>query len=149
MLEFVRILIDIANIRSFFRVRETGQGKDFLQKVILPEGKVDEEFYRGYFDEPTEAVVSQLIYTDYAPIIEEGMDNYQQTGTWTRFEKLLDNYLMDVAKKGKYAAFSIEPLIGFMIAKEYEIKGIRMMMVGKNNKIPNEVIRERLRDAYV
>ncbi len=149
LLEFVSTLIDISNIRTFFRVRETGQGKDFLQSVILPSGKLGEEFYRNFFDEPVEAIVSQLVYTDYSQIIEEGMEIYQQTKTWTRFEKLLDNYLMDVAKKGKYASFSIEPLIGFMVAKEYEIKGIRMIMVGKNNKIPNDVIRERLRDAYV
>ena len=39
--------------------------------------------------------------------------------------------------------------INNIYAKETEIKIIRIIMVGKLNNIPAEVVRERLRDIYV
>ncbi|MDK2799758.1 MAG: V/A-type H+/Na+-transporting ATPase subunit [Clostridiales bacterium] len=46
-------------------------------------------------------------------------------------------------------AFGIEPLVAYLMAKENEIKIVRIIMVGKINNISNEIIRERLREAYV
>jgi V/A-type H+-transporting ATPase subunit C len=56
---------------------------------------------------------------------------------------------MDFIKKAKQVSFGVEPLIGYIIAKETEIKIIRIIMVGKLNNIAPNIIRERLRDAYV
>ena len=42
-----------------------------------------------------------------------------------------------------------EPVIAYLLAKENEIKIIRIIMVGKINRLPTEEIRERLRDVYV
>ena len=52
-------------------------------------------------------------------------------------------------KKAKTIPFGIEPIIGYIYAKENEIKLIRIIMVGQMNNVPKEVIRERLRDSYV
>jgi len=35
------------------------------------------------------------------------------------------------------------------LAKEHEIKIIRIVMTGKLNDVPTEIINERLRDTYV
>ncbi len=56
---------------------------------------------------------------------------------------------MDHAKEAKRVNFGPEPIIAYIIAKETEIKIIRIIMVGKINKVATEVIRERLRELYV
>lgn len=46
-------------------------------------------------------------------------------------------------------AFGIEPLIAYLIAKEHEVKLIRIIMIGKINQLSMDLISERLREPYV
>lgn len=149
LMDYIAAQIDLANIKTFIRVKSMGYGRDFLKKVILDNGKLDFGFYNDIFDEPLETLVERLAYKDYHTVVEDGAASYQKTKSLTRFEKLSDDFLFNIAKKGKYVAFGIEPLVGYLMAKENEVKIIRMIMVGKMNEIPNELIRERLRDVYV
>jgi V/A-type H+-transporting ATPase subunit C len=55
-------------------------------------------------------------------------------------EKLSDNYIMAYVRKALFTAFGLEPLIGYLIAKENEIKNLRIIMVGKINGISNDII---------
>ena len=57
--------------------------------------------------------------------------------------------LMELARRGKADIFTIGPILGFLLAREAEAKAIRLIMVGKLNRLPQEKIRERLREMYV
>jgi V/A-type H+-transporting ATPase subunit C len=149
LMNFVSAQIDMINIRSFFRIRVMGFGRDYLAKVIFQNGNLDNDLFNRYFDEPVEAIAEKLWATDYYKVIHEGLESYAKTKSFTKLEKLVDDYILELAKKGKYVAFGIEPIVGYMMAKENEAKIIRIIMVGKINGIPNEIIRERLRDVYV
>ncbi|MFZ5354731.1 MAG: V-type ATP synthase subunit C [Bacillota bacterium] len=141
--------IDLINIRSFVRIKAIGYGRDYLSKVIIENGYIGADFYDKNFEEPVDTIADKLLSTKYHRVVEEGMESYAATKTLTKYEKLADDFIFDIAKKGKYIAFGIEPLVGYLMAKENEVKIIRIIMVGKNNQIPNELIRERLRDVYV
>ena len=147
--DYISMQIDLINIKSLVRVKAMGYGRDFLKKVILPNGKLDYAFFNEILDESLETLIERLSYKDYGKAVEEGISYYIKTKSLTRFEKLSDDFIFELAKKGKYVAFGIEPLVGYLIAKENETKIIRMIMVGKINEIPNELIKERLRDVYV
>ena len=147
--DYISAQIDLINIKSLVRVKSMGYGREFLKKVILDNGKLDYAFFSDIFDESLETLIDRLAYKDYGKVVEEGITNYIKTKSLTKFEKLSDDFIFELAKKGKFVAFGIEPLIGYLMAKENETKIIRMIMVGKINEIPNELIRERLRDVYV
>ena len=149
LIDFISAQIDIVNLRTFFRIRVMGFGRDYLAKVIFPNGKLDLDFYGRYFEEPLETIADKLWATDYHKAIQEGLESYVKTKSFTKLERLTDDFMLDIAKKGKYVAFGIEPLVGYLMAKENEVKIIRIIMVGKINSIPNDIIRERLRDVYV
>ena len=149
LMEYISTQIDLINIKSLVRVKSMGYGRDFLKKVILSNGKLDYAFFNDIFDESLETLIDRLAFKDYGKVVEEGITNYIKTKSLTKFEKLSDDFIFELAKKGKYVAFGIEPLVGYLMAKENESKIIRMIMVGKINEIPNELIRERLRDVYV
>jgi V/A-type H+-transporting ATPase subunit C len=89
------------------------------------------------------------MYSLYAAVVEEGIQTYQKTDSLTRFEKLADDFLLNNIKQAKYLTFGPEPLAGYLLAKENELKLIRIIMVGKINRLPTEEIKERLRDVYV
>lgn len=147
--DFIAAQIDMINIRSFLRIKEAGLGRDYLMKVLLPHGKLDMDYFSKYLDESLDAFRDSLWSKDFHTVLEEGLESYQRTKTLTKLEKLADDYIFSIAKKGKYVAFGIEPLVGYLMAKENEVKIIRIIMVGKMNNIPNDIIRERLRDVYV
>ena len=149
LMDYISVQIDLINIKSLVRVKAMGYGRDFLKKVILLNGKLDYAFFNDIFDESLETLIEKLAFKDYGKVVEEGITSYIKTKSLTRFEKLSDDFIFELAKKGKYVAFGIEPLVGYLMAKENEAKIIRMIMVGKINEIPNELIRERLRDVYV
>ena len=56
---------------------------------------------------------------------------------------------MEYIKKAKMKSFGFEPILAFLIGKEFELQTIRIILSGKQNNIPAEIIRERLRDLYI
>ena len=63
--------------------------------------------------------------------------------------KLKLNFIINFTKVGKLITFGIEPLVGFMVAKENDIKNIRIILSGKLNKLLPSTIKESVRDTYV
>ena len=65
------------------------------------------------------------------------------------FDRWCDNRMMKLIKPQKYNAFTISPLAAYVLAKENEIKSVRIILSGKVNQLPDEKVKERLRDSYV
>lgn len=149
VIEYFRRQVDFINIRSFLRVKRLGRGFDFLEELFLPYGKLDITFYSDLIDQPYEQLIADLSHSFYDGIIVQGVEDFTRDGNLTTFERLMDNYLLDYVRAAKANPFGIEPILGYLLAKENEIKLIRIIMVGKINNIPTEKIRERLRDVYV
>jgi V/A-type H+-transporting ATPase subunit C len=147
--DLVTLFIDLANIKVFLRVKALNKSFDFLQKILIPEGSINIKLFIENLDNPLDSIIDALQFTSIGPYLQEGIENFKVTGTLTKFEKLSDNSIMDYVKKSKYVSLGIEPLVGYLMAKEMEIKNARIVMVGKINNISNEVIKERLREAYV
>lgn len=147
--DLVKILIDLNNIRTFLRVKALNKSFDFLQKVLLSGGGIRERLFVKWLDLSYEDLIAELSYTPYGTICDDGIRYYLNKGSLTRLEKLSDDYVINYIKRAKYISLGIEPLIGYLLAKENEIKIVRIIMVGKINNISNEIIRERLREAYV
>jgi V/A-type H+-transporting ATPase subunit C len=146
--EYLIYLIDLLNIKTYLRVKRINRPKEFLEQTVLPFGDVDMTKL-VQLTEPLEVLVDRLIWSRYAHVVEDGIQMYQKTDTLTRFEKLADDFLMNHVKKAKVLPFGPEPIIGYLLAKENELKLIRIIMVGKINHLPTEEIKERLRDVYV
>lgn len=142
ILNYVTKLCDLTNLKSFLRMRNMKKGFDGFLSVFLPEGSIGKELFQAAFASDHPAAGFQA--TSYSSICEEGMSK-----SFTEFERLCDNYLMDFVKGAKYMALTVEPLIAFLYAKETEIKTARIIMTGKLNHIDTDTIKERLRDAYV
>ncbi len=145
----IELLIDLSNLKTFFRVRKMGKTRSFLESVLIPGGKLDTRLFTEAFEATDEEFAGSLRFSSYRAVVEQALELLHRSGKFTDFEKYLDNYLMAYIKKAKYKTLGIEPLIAYLWAKETEIMNLRIIMVGKLNGMPAEMIRERLRDAYV
>jgi V/A-type H+/Na+-transporting ATPase subunit C len=146
--QYFTYLLDLINIKTFLRVKRANRPKEFLEAALLPTGSVDmTKFVQPA--EPLEVLIDRLMWGNYSHVMEEGIQSYQKTDMLTRYEKLADDFLIKHIKQAKYLTFGPEPLAAYILAKENEIKVIRIVMVGKINQLATEEIKERLRDVYV
>jgi V/A-type H+-transporting ATPase subunit C len=146
---FIKINIDLNNIISSIRAKIRGEEKIFLKKFLISEGDFNIKNIVEIYDSTLSSWPEKLVYTDYKNVIELGIKYFQKNNSLMELEKLRDNFILDFVKVGKYITFGIEPLVGFMVAKENDIKNIRIILSGKLNKLLPSTIKESVRDTYV
>jgi len=147
--KYITTLIDTTNLKTLFRVKKQGKGREFFSEVLILGGTIDKDKLFALLNDSAENISSKLSYTDYSEILKIGIEAYVKNGSSALFEKLSEDYIMKLMKNAKYVSFGIEPILAYVYAKETEIKLLRIIIVGKLNNIASEVIRERLRDSYV
>lgn len=148
-INYVQDLIDFTNIKSLVRVKKQNKDIKFLEEVILPNGKIGINDMVLALNDSLEGIMNKFKSYSISPEVRKGLESYQQSGRLSEFERLMDNYLMGLNKASKYVNFGPEPIFSYVIAKETEIKILRIIMVSKLNKLSPDNIRERLRDLYV
>ena len=141
--------IDLANLRSLIRTKRMGRGRDFLHDSLLPGGELPVATFLDLIEADWDQLVASFANTPYRKLVADGMQAFLQSGQLTLLEKLIDDQVMHQVKQAKHLSLGSEPLIGYLMAKETEVRNIRIIMVGKLNDVPTELIRERLRDSYV
>jgi len=146
---FIKINIDLNNIINCIRSKIRGEKKAFTKMFLISDGDFKTKNLIEIYDSPLSSWFEKLIYTDYKNIIELGINHFQKKKSLMELEKLKDNYILNFSKIGKYITFGIEPLVGFITAKENDIKNIRIILSGKLNNLPPNKIQERVRDTYV
>lgn len=146
---FIKINIDLDNIINCIRAKIRGEKKAFTKEFLIPEGDFKAENIVEIYDSPLSSWIEKLNNTDYKDIIELGVNYFQKNNSLMELEKLRDNFILNFSKIGKYITFGIEPLVGFITAKENDIKNIRIILSGKLNNLSPDKIKERVRDTYV
>lgn len=147
--KYVKSNIDLTNIKTMLRAKKQNKNRDFFSNVIVEGGVIDKDRLGSLFMDSVDNIPGKLSYTDYYEVLKIGIESYSRAGEVNTLEKLSDDYLMKLIKEGKFVSFGPEPLLSYLVAKETEIKVIRIIMVGKLNNVSPELIRERLRDIYV
>ena len=143
------IQIDLTNIRTFLRLKEMDKGRDFLKNRLISGGLLERDHFLKSFAGSLESFVDSLRFKDYYGIVKDGIESWKKSGSFSFLEKLFDDYLLNFVKKAKYISFGIEPLIGYLVAKEMEVKNLRTVIAGKFNGLFPEIIKEKLREVYI
>lgn len=146
---YMQASIDLTNIRTALRVRRLGKDETFLKQVLLSGGTIEAKRFLALHDQPFELFEDHFSRTPYWRIVTEGVRLLRENAPLAGLEKLTDDYLNDIVKRAKYVPMGPEPLFAYILAKESEIRNIRIILAGKLNGVPAGIIRERLRDSYV
>ena len=149
LMELVSLMSDMANIRIYIRGRLTGQSRDFFSRALLEGGKVDASKFRDASEKPMEVFLESIRYTWFGDAAMAGMDGYKAGRGITSLEKQLDDRFMDFVRRARFVAMGLEAIVGHLLARETEIRNVRIILTGKGSGLSHEDIRERLRLAYV
>jgi len=141
--------IDLANIKIFLRLKTEKREQALFESSFAGKGTLDLKFFLELFSKNLEDFVAKFRFSPYHRIVSEGVDFYLKNKSFILAEKLMKNYLIDYLKKAKRLSFGIEPVIGYLLAKESEIKTLRLIFRAKLNDIKTELIKERICCSYV
>jgi V/A-type H+-transporting ATPase subunit C len=147
LLGYVKAQVDIANLKSVVRVLRMKKSADYLGEVLFEGGTVSADSLLR-MAQKGEKLESVYATTPYAQAAEEGQAAIAG-GRLTDFERMCDNALMDYLAQAKTVPFGEQVLIGYLAARESELTAVRIIMTGRLAGLKADVIRERLREAYV
>ena len=144
----VRTKIDLCNIMMTLRIMRMKLGKTaagILGEVYIGGGSFELETLLESLEAGEESFAYDVVrkkYDSLATAITDGE-------TLGELERRVDDLWFSVAREAKYISFGAEIAIGYIVALEYEVKNIRIILAGKDAGLSPEVIRERMRDCYV
>ena len=148
--EWLKTEIDLANIKTYIRIENLHIKEELqhLSEYLIPGGSIPHDTFLNNIDDYP-AFINKLSVSCYAKIVGEGIAYYQQHKTFSLLEKLMDNFIIELAKKSRFVLFGIEPLIGYLLAREKEMKILRIILTCKISGLPIETIKERVGEVYV
>lgn len=145
---YVRLWIDTVNLKSFVRVRKMGQPWTYYDDLFVPGGEVPRQVFLSGYDEDNKHLVERFQSFALYEAISRGGEAVEQEGTFALLEKLCDDLLMRYVREARHVTFGLAPLVAFLLSRQNEIRGIRILMAGKIAGMDPELIRERLRETY-
>jgi len=136
-----RIQIDLTNIRTMLRVK-------FLDAdprgVFLEGGFVEEDRLRQGIDLPYEALGPLFFATPYHHIVDAGAAYVATHGSFLKVEQQCDEYMMAYLRQTVQITAGPQPVIAFLLAKEQEIRTVRLILTAKRNHLDTKLILDRV-----
>lgn len=149
ILDYFEALCDFANAIIFLRARTAQLMRDEFAALLMPERRISRQALLEAYDQPLDGIGRLIASGPARTYVLRGLDRYLETGSTAQMERLRDDYLLGLVKGFKNNNFGIEPLIGYLLAREQEARVVRLVMTAKLNNIAAEVVQERVRELYV
>lgn len=149
MEEAVKRQIDVFNISTTLRSYLMGQPTGFMSAVLQEGGTLSIQRLLTEIGHSLEDFFAYLEQTSYRSLLEGVYSEIKEKKTLTQLNIRQDNFMMERLKEEKITPFGPQAIVGFLFAKEIELKNLRMILIGKINKIPDEILQSRVRESYV
>ncbi|MBQ8184818.1 MAG: V-type ATPase subunit [Lachnospiraceae bacterium] len=141
--EYAESSVAVADIKIAVRSQKTAKTLDFMRSALAPCDSLDVEALARAALKGPEAIGEYLAGTAYAA----GAEALAKSPS--AFERWCDNRIIEAIRPQKYNSFSVGPIVAYVLARENEIKTVRIILSGKLNGLSDESIRERIREMYV
>ena len=132
-----------ADIKTAYRCALMKKPKSFIENAVCGTSELDKDSLVRAALEGVDGLFAYLENTQYseaAKLLRESP---------AKFEKLCDDEMIELAQTARMTAFGTEPLAAYYLAKEAEIKNLRIISVCKESGTDRETITERMRKLYV
>lgn len=132
-----------ADIKTAVRAQRTGRDRQFLQRALAPCETLDIAALTDAAMEGFDAICRYLESTKY----EDAVPELKKSPA--AFERWCDNVMMRAIRPQIHNCFGLGPLAAYILARDNEIKTVRIILSGKRNGLAADRIRERVRETYV
>lgn len=144
---YVALTVDAANLKALVRGRRMGKSAVFQYQSLIPGGNVPAEPFRH-------AISDAAIQAAYSGTVLEKAAAYSTAALHDdaplyRLDLLCDNALIACLHHARSLAFGVPPAAAYLVAKDFELKTLRLIFSGRFSGIGADKIQERIRDYYV
>lgn len=152
--DFVKLQLDIANLKIFIRGKLLDLPKDYIVSEILfsqsrqAADPLSLEFYATVVDLSLDEALQKIRL--YLPLsVQKVVDKYvSEKLPLEQLEKLLEDAENDYLREAKYIDNGPELLLAYYYSKRNAIRNTRIIMTGKANKMPAAEIKKLIRELY-
>lgn len=150
LITYTKESIDLINIKTILRIRGQKLDLEYLRNCLIEGGNLDKDDLLEMASMDISGILVRTSSLAINSYLAKCLDRDKtDTENLLDLEKTIDDHFMDFAKKAKSMTYGPEVLLGFLIAKEQEIKNLRIIFISKLNSLPKDFTRERLRETYV
>lgn len=122
---------DFINVRSVMRARAMKWGKDKLEQMLIPGGTLMPSALTESLELPADALSKKLGTGVNGRVISSALDDYSKNGDTVALERWFDSKLLELVKNSKNDAFTLAPIIGYLLGREAEAKALRVLFAAK------------------
>lgn len=140
---YAELSVAAADIKIAVRAAFTGKDAAFLNRALCPCDTLDVSRLTQAAANGQDAIASYLMTTDY----QDAVPDLKKSPA--AFERWCDNLIIRRMQPQLYNSFGLGPIAAYILAKENEIKSVRIILTGKQNGFGGDMIRERVRETYV
>lgn len=137
------LTVALADIKTAVRGAKTGKDMTFYSRALAECDTIDVKRLSEAATLGTEDIYDYLENTDY----KDAVDSLRKS--FFAFEKWCNDALMDSIRPELIHPFTIGPLAAYILARLSEISNVRIILTGKENDLPESMIRERISKTYV
>lgn len=147
VLHLIKCWIDLFNVSVLMRSQRQKASRGFLTSIMADNGEILKNDLLQLNGQVTSNKINQLFkITSYGHRIEQFVSDEHR---FESIETLKDVMTNEFMKDAKFEAFGFMPLLSFIFYKEMEITNLRLILTGKDNGMPEKVLRERVKPIYV
>lgn len=134
--------VAISDIKIAVRAQATGQSLNFLKTALADCRSFEARFLAEAAVKDRKTLMDFLSSHGF----REGSDALKESPS--AFERWCDNELIKTIRPQKMNSVSAGPIVAYYLARENEMKTVRIILTGKANGFSEEEIRERVREMY-
>jgi len=145
--KFIKILIDVLNIKNVLRGKQLNYEEYFFKDVYLGEGyEIASWKYKELYEfESVSQVITSLEGTSYYNKLKDSIEEYNKTNSVQIFENVLDSIFLKLIKDISMQNYvTIGPTIRYITSKEYEIRNLKVIAKGIEENLSSEIINNQL-----
>lgn len=146
---YIRHKLDLSNIKILIRAKYLGLPREKFESLIGEGGFLESKFIRQCFELSFTGIGEKLQATPYGKLWKRAIDTLEEHETFLDLERGIEDFLMNFLKKAKYIVFGPEPVFAYGIAKRRELRLLRLLGIGKINRIPDKMLKQRISTTYV
>jgi V/A-type H+-transporting ATPase subunit C len=143
--EFLEVCVETQNLKIILRAKHGGLLREEIEPCLIPECKILDGLLMAFDEEDIAGLLPLLDSTPYFEPLASCQPEYENTGSILAFEEVLDGAVLakgeDIRKK---RPFGPGPLIGFLVAKEMEVRNLLALVRSTEVELNREEVREAI-----
>ena len=145
--DFVTKEIEILNILTILRLKKVKFGKKIIADFLIPTGnELKDAKIKSLADlDDLEEISRTLEKTEYKNVVKRGIEDFKNTSSLITLETEFYKYLLEQSILLLHQhPLSVDVILGYMFAKDIEVRNIRLIVKGKQLGLDNDFIEKQL-----